>query len=152
MSEESVYILSLGCPKNLVDSEVISALLARSGLRITDRPDRAETIVVNTCAFILPAREESIEEILRMAAWKKKGRCRRLVVTGCLPQRYGAELARELPEVDLIFGTGDFPEILAHLKRLDEGRGKGPLLRVGEPPFSWTQRPRGRSPRRSTVI
>ncbi|MGE5843800.1 MAG: 30S ribosomal protein S12 methylthiotransferase RimO, partial [Syntrophaceae bacterium] len=128
MNRKSIYILSLGCPKNLVDSEVLSALLSGSGLHITDRPDRADTIVVNTCAFILPAREESIEEILRMAAWKKKGRCRSLVVAGCLPQRYGAELARELPEVDLFLGTGDFPEILAHLKRLDEGKRKGPLL------------------------
>jgi len=135
LSEKSVYILSLGCPKNLVDSEVLSALLTRSGLRITDRPDRAETIVVNTCAFILPAREESIEEILRMAAWKKKGRCRRLVVTGCLPQRYGAELAREMPEVDLFLGTGDFPSILTHLERLDEGKRKGPILGVGKPLF-----------------
>ncbi|HSD94751.1 MAG TPA: 30S ribosomal protein S12 methylthiotransferase RimO [Syntrophales bacterium] len=135
MNRKSIYILSLGCPKNLVDSEVLSALLSRSGLHITDRPDRADTIVVNTCAFILPAREESIEEILRMAAWKKKGRCRSLVVAGCLPQRYGAELARELPEVDLFLGTGDFPEILAHLKRLDEGKKKGPLLRVGDPSF-----------------
>ena len=135
MNRKSVYILSLGCPKNLVDSEVLSALLSRSGLHITDRPDRAETIVVNTCAFILPAREESIEEILRMAAWKKKGLCRSLVVAGCLPQRYGAELARELPEVDLFLGTGDFPEILAHLEHLDKSKKKGPLLRVGNPSF-----------------
>jgi ribosomal protein S12 methylthiotransferase len=135
VSEKSVYILSLGCPKNLVDSEVLSALLTRSGLSVTDRPDRADTIVVNTCAFILPAREESIEEILRMAAWKKKGRCRRLVVTGCLPQRYGDELARELPEVDLFLGTGDFPAILAHLKLLDGGPESAPLVKVGKPLF-----------------
>ncbi len=135
MSEKNVYILSLGCPKNLVDSEVMSALLSRSGWIVTDRPDRADAIVVNTCAFILPAKEESVEEILRMAAWKKKGRCRRLVVTGCLPQRYGAELARELPEVDLFLGTGDFPEILAHLERLGDGPRRGPALRVGRPVY-----------------
>ena len=133
MNEKSVYILSLGCPKNLVDSEVMSALLSRSGWSVTDRPDRAGTIVVNTCAFILPAKEESVEEILRMAAWKKKGRCRRLVVTGCLPQRYGAELARELPEVDLFLGTGDFPGILAHLERLGEGPRRAPAVHVGTP-------------------
>jgi ribosomal protein S12 methylthiotransferase len=133
VSEKSVYILSLGCPKNLVDSEVLSALLSEAGLRVTARPDRAETIVVNTCAFILPAREESIAEILRMAAFKKKGRCRRLVVAGCLPQRYGTELARELPEVDLFLGTGDFPDILKHLQRLDEGGKKTRLVQVGEP-------------------
>lgn len=132
MSEKSVYILSLGCPKNLVDSEVLSALLSEAGLRVTARPDRAETIVVNTCAFILPAKEESIAEILRMAAFKKKGRCRRLVVTGCLPQRYGAELARELPEVDLFLGTGDFPDILEHMERLEGGK-KTRIVRVGEP-------------------
>jgi ribosomal protein S12 methylthiotransferase len=133
VNEKSVYILSLGCPKNLVDSEVMSALLSRSGWSVTDRPDRAGTIVVNTCAFILPAKEESVEEILRMAAWKKKGRCRRLVVTGCLPQRYGAELARELPEVDLFLGTGDFPGILAHLERLGEGPRRAPAVHVGTP-------------------
>lgn len=133
MNEKSVYILSLGCPKNLVDSEVMSALLSRSGWSVTDRPDRAGAIVVNTCAFILPAKEESVEEILRMAAWKKKGRCRRLVVTGCLPQRYGAELARELPEVDLFLGTGDFPGILAHLERLGEGPRRAPAVHVGTP-------------------
>jgi ribosomal protein S12 methylthiotransferase len=135
LSGKSVYILSLGCPKNLVDSEVLSALLTRSGRSISDRPDRAETIIVNTCAFILPAREESIEEILRMAAWKKKGRCRRLVVAGCLPQRYGDELARELPEVDLFLGTGDFPSILKHLRLLDEGPKRGSLVRIGKPLF-----------------
>lgn len=135
MKEKTVYILSLGCPKNLVDSEVLSALLTRSGFRVTDRPDRADTIIVNTCAFILPAKEESIEEILRMAAWKKKGRCRRLVVTGCLPQRYGTDLAGELPEVDLFLGTGDFPEILTHLERLDKDAKKGPLITVGNPLF-----------------
>jgi ribosomal protein S12 methylthiotransferase len=135
LSEKTVYILSLGCPKNLVDSEVMSALLTNSGLSITDRPDRAGTIIVNTCAFILPAKEESIEEILRMAAWKKKGRCRRLIVTGCLPQRYGAELAGELPEVDLFLGTGDFPEILKHIKLLDKGPRSAPLVKVGKPLF-----------------
>ncbi len=135
MSKQNVYILSLGCPKNLVDSEVMSALLNRSGFDTTDRPDRAQTIIVNTCAFILPAKEESIEAILQMAAWKKKGRCRRLVVTGCLPQRYGADLARELPEVDLFLGTGDFPAILEHLKSLDEGPQKGPCTRIGDPTF-----------------
>ena len=133
MSEKSVYILSLGCPKNLVDSEVMSALLSRAGWSVTDRPDRAAAIVVNTCAFILPAKEESVEEILRMAAWKKKGRCRRLVVAGCLPQRYGAELARELPEVDLFLGTGDFPGIAAHLERLGEGPRRTPAVQVGKP-------------------
>jgi len=133
VNEKSVYILSLGCPKNLVDSEVMSALLSRSGWSVTDRLDRADAIVVNTCAFILLAKEESVEEILRMAAWKKKGRCRRLVVTGCLPQRYGAELARELPEVDLFLGTGDFPAILAHLESLGEGPRRAPAVRVGRP-------------------
>jgi len=133
VSEKSVYILSLGCPKNLVDSEVMSALLSRAGWSVTDRPDRAAAIVVNTCAFILPAKEESVEEILRMAAWKKKGRCRRLVVAGCLPQRYGAELARELPEVDLFLGTGDFPGIAAHLERLGEGPRRTPAVQVGKP-------------------
>ena len=89
MHEQKVHIVSLGCPKNQVDSEVMAAILADGGYAVTPCPEEASVILINTCAFILPAKEESIEEILRMAAWKQGGRgpCTHLIVTGCLPQR-----------------------------------------------------------------
>ncbi|MFA4915822.1 MAG: 30S ribosomal protein S12 methylthiotransferase RimO [Syntrophales bacterium] len=121
MKAKKVHIVSLGCPKNLVDSEVMAALLSAGGFHIIPRADEAEIIVVNTCAFILPAKEESIDEILRMAEWKKEGMggaCTHLVVTGCLPQRYGTILEAELPEVDLFLGTGEVPHITRHIKKL----------------------------------
>jgi ribosomal protein S12 methylthiotransferase len=130
--KKKVHILSLGCPKNQVDSEVMSALLAQSGYDLTQRPEEAHIILVNTCAFILPAKEESIEEILRMAEWKKKGWCEKLVVTGCLPQRYGPVLEAEMPEVDLFLGTGEVPRIA----RLIQGRqGKKQRSFIGKPNF-----------------
>lgn len=120
MSERNVHVVSLGCPKNQVDAEVMAAILADHGYRLTAGPEEAGIIVVNTCAFILPAREESIEEILRLAAWKGggKGPCTRLVVTGCLSQRFGRELERALPEVDLFLGIGEIPRIGRHLDAL----------------------------------
>ncbi len=130
--KDKFYILSLGCPKNQVDSEVMAALLAQSGYDLTSRPEAAHIILVNTCAFILPAKEESIEEILRMAEWKKKGRCETLVVTGCLPQRYGRALETEVPEVDLFLGTGEVPRIV----RLIQGRQrKNHRTIIGKPDF-----------------
>ena len=117
MHAKKVHIVSLGCPKNLVDSEVMAGILAETGYLMTDRPEEADILLVNTCAFILPAREEAIAEILRMAAWKQAGSgpCTHLVVTGCLPQRYGKELAEALPEVDLFLGTAEVPHIGRHL-------------------------------------
>lgn len=129
---EKVYILSLGCPKNQVDSEVMAALLADSGYVLTSRPEEAHIILVNTCAFILPAKEESIEEILRMAEWKKKGRCEKLVVTGCLPQRYGPVLEAEMPEVDLFLGTGEVPRIARLIQRRQR---KNHRSFIGKPDF-----------------
>jgi ribosomal protein S12 methylthiotransferase len=120
MQAKKVHIVSLGCPKNLVDSEVMAGILAENGYLLTERPEEALIIMINTCAFILPAREEAIAEILRMAAWKQKGDgpCTRLVVTGCLPQRYGRELVEALPEVDLFLGTAEVPHIARHLDEL----------------------------------
>jgi len=129
--KEKVHILSLGCPKNQVDSEVMAGLLEQKGYLLTGRPDEARIILVNTCAFILPAAEESIEEILRMAEWKKKGRCDKLVVAGCLPQRYGQALAAGIPEVDLFLGTGEVPEIAGLLRRA----GKTQRLVAGKPRY-----------------
>ena len=122
MRETSVHIVSLGCPKNLIDSEVKAALLEQAGCRIVSGPEEADILLLNTCAFILPAREESIDEIFRLAEWKKAGKCRHLIVTGCLPQRYGAELAAELPEVDLFLGISEVPNIADHLRILMEGQ------------------------------
>ena len=113
-----VHIISLGCPKNLVDSEVMASLLLKEGFRIVPSEEAADIILVNTCAFILPAKEESIGEILRVAEYKKQGRCAHLVVTGCLPQRYGAALERELPEVDLFMGPGEIPRIAAAVREM----------------------------------
>ncbi len=127
MRLKKVHIVSLGCPKNLVDSEVMAGVLAENGYLLTERPEEASIILINTCAFILPAREEAIDEILRAAAWKKSGDgpCTHLVVTGCLPQRYGRELANALPEVDLFLGTAEVPRIARHLDRLLTGPKTG---------------------------
>ena len=131
----AVHIISLGCPKNLVDSEVMAAALTKGGYGIAPDPRTAEIILVNTCAFILPAKEESIEEILRAAAWKKTGRCRHLVVTGCLPQRYGRSLAEELPEVDIFLDTNEAPNVAGHLDKLQKREHSAPLTIVSNPSF-----------------
>jgi ribosomal protein S12 methylthiotransferase len=140
MRSKKVHIVSLGCPKNLVDSEVMAAALAEGGYLLTDRPEEASVILINTCAFILPAKEESIEEILRMTAWKGGGcgPCTHLVVTGCLPQRYGKGLEETLPEVDLFLGIGEVPNIsrrLDELLRGPEGIGRRRRSVVGRPTF-----------------
>jgi ribosomal protein S12 methylthiotransferase len=133
----NVHIISLGCPKNLVDSEVMAALLSKSGYRIIPQADKAHIILINTCAFILPAKEESIDEILRMAEWKKgeKEPCTHLVVTGCLPQRYGRVLEKELPEVDLFLGVGEIPNIAQHLNGLNLSAPTGRRSIIGKPSF-----------------
>ena len=107
----SVGMISLGCPKNLVDGEVMLGHLRAAGYRLTPDPDEAEILVVNTCAFIEDAKNESIQAILEMAERKRGGRCRALLVAGCLPQRYRGELLPLLPEVDAFVGTGEFPRI-----------------------------------------
>src|SRR5574340_740919 len=106
--KETVCLVSLGCHKNLVDSEVTLGLLSKEGYRLTTDPSDAEIIIINTCAFIEDATKEAIETILSLAHYKNEGRCRLLIVSGCLPQRYGKSLEKELPEVDLFIGTGTF--------------------------------------------
>ncbi len=134
--DETVCIVSLGCPKNLIDSEVMAGLLVREGFRLTPEAETAEVILVNTCAFILPAKEESVETILRMGALKSTatGNRKRLVVAGCLPQRYGPSLARALPEVDLFLGVDDVPAVASRLRHLLSGR-KAPPMRTVRPTF-----------------
>jgi ribosomal protein S12 methylthiotransferase len=133
----NVHIISLGCPKNLVDSEVMAALLAKGGYRITSEVEEAHIILINTCAFILSAKQESIDEILKMAEWKKrqKGASTHLVVTGCLPQRYGRGLERELPEVDLFLGVGEIGNIVPHLSTLTKAEAPSRRSIVGKPTF-----------------
>jgi ribosomal protein S12 methylthiotransferase len=90
--------MSLGCSKNLIDSEVMGGLAAKSGLQLVDQRDTADIVIVNTCAFINPAKEEALEEILTLAEEKKKGKCEfQIVVAGCLAQRYGKELLAQIP-------------------------------------------------------
>jgi ribosomal protein S12 methylthiotransferase len=108
---EKIFLISLGCPKNQVDSEVLLGLLARDGLMCTSSVEEADIVIVNTCAFIQEAVQESIEVILELAQAKERGAISKLIVTGCLPQRYGEGVVREIPEVDLWTGTGEFPRI-----------------------------------------
>lgn len=100
-----IYFVSLGCDKNLVDSEKMLAILDHAGYRLAQEPEQADVIVVNTCAFIHDAKQESIETLLEMAEYKKKGTCKVLIATGCLAERYKEEIQKEMPEIDGIIGT-----------------------------------------------
>ena len=108
-----IGFVSLGCPKNVVDTEVMMGHLTARGHRLTPRPEEADVIVVNTCAFIDPAKQESVEAILEMAQYKKTGRARKLIVAGCLVERYRGEIRERLPEVDAIIGTNEIERIAA---------------------------------------
>ncbi len=118
-----IGFVSLGCPKNLVDTEVMLGLAEQAGHEVTNRADGADVIVVNTCAFIDKAKEESIETILEMARHKQNGTCRRLVVTGCLAERYKADLRQEMPEIDVVLGTDGVPDIVRALNEQPQGSG-----------------------------
>ena len=108
-----IGFVSLGCPKNLVDSEVMMGLLDRAGAEITNRPETADILVVNTCSFIDKAKQESIDTILQMAEHKVSGKARKLIVAGCLVERYRDEIRKNMPEVDAVVGTGELDAILA---------------------------------------
>ena len=110
---KKVGFVSLGCPKNLVDSEVMMGLLATNGAQITARAEEADIIVVNTCSFIDTAKQESVDTILEMAAHKATGRAKKLIVAGCLVERYRNEIQKNIPEVDAVVGTGELEAILA---------------------------------------
>ncbi|MCL2618617.1 MAG: 30S ribosomal protein S12 methylthiotransferase RimO [Defluviitaleaceae bacterium] len=112
-----IHFISLGCDKNLVDSEVMLALLDRGGHAVTQEPELADAIIVNTCAFIEDATQEAIDTALEMSAYKEGGRCKALILTGCMAQRYRDSILAELPEVDAIVGTGDFDAIEDVLER-----------------------------------
>jgi ribosomal protein S12 methylthiotransferase len=108
-----LHLISLGCAKNQVDSEIMLGRLAQAGWTITEDPEEAHTIVVNTCSFIEDAAQESLDMILELAEYKKNGICRRLVVAGCLPERYREEILQTMPEVDVFLGTGAFDQIVS---------------------------------------
>ena len=122
--------VSLGCPKNLVDSEVMMGLLDRAGARLTASPEDAEILVVNTCSFIDTAKQESVDTILEMARLKTAGRARKLIVAGCLVERYRDEIRKNIPEVDAVVGTGELESIL-------EAAGLAPTVNTAAPsPFT----------------
>ncbi|HEX7602170.1 MAG TPA: 30S ribosomal protein S12 methylthiotransferase RimO [Polyangiaceae bacterium] len=127
MKTKKIHFVSLGCPKNRVDSEVMVGVATRSGFELTDEAADANVIVVNTCGFIGEAKKESIETIFELSAMKEHGACERLVVSGCLSQRYPTELAAQMPEVDHFLGSSD-------MLRLEEVlRGKAERMLVGNP-------------------
>ncbi len=140
----TIGFVSLGCAKNLVDSEVMLGILSREGYEIVSRPEDADVIVVNTCGFIDSAKQESIDTILEMASYKQ-GRCRLLIMAGCLAERYHDEVFSELPEVDAVVGTGDYPKIAEVIARclagekvalyghMDQAVEDGPRLRATAP-------------------
>ncbi len=138
----SVHFQSLGCAKNQVDSEVMLGSLVLGGYTIAEDLADAQVAVVNTCSFIEAAREESIEAILSLAARKQEGELVALVVAGCLPQRYGRDLARELPEVDAFVGTGEFQRIAPILDEVLEGGGRGVYVDAGRTHLYDEQSPR----------
>ncbi|WP_245926244.1 30S ribosomal protein S12 methylthiotransferase RimO [Sulfoacidibacillus thermotolerans] len=119
MANQRVSIVTLGCEKNAVDSEVMVGLMEQKGYTMTDDPDLADVVIVNTCAFIDAAKQESIDTILRIAADKHPGK--KLLVAGCMAQRYAAELLEEIPEIDGLVGTGEFPRIVDLIERVKSG-------------------------------
>jgi ribosomal protein S12 methylthiotransferase len=126
-----IGMISLGCPKNLVDSEVMLGLAQEQGHQLTRDAAAADVLIVNTCAFIDKAKQESIDTILEMAEYKKTGACRRLVVTGCLAERYRDELREQIPEIDAVLGTGEVPEIVNAIggcNHVRQGYGGPPTL------------------------
>jgi ribosomal protein S12 methylthiotransferase len=118
-----IGFVSLGCPKNLVDSEVMMGQLVARGHELTPRPDQADVLVVNTCSFIDPAKKESVDTILEMAEYKKVGRARKLIVAGCLVERYRGDIRRELPEVDALIGTNELESVVALCEGMEAPRG-----------------------------
>ena len=117
-----ILFISLGCDKNLTNSEEMLGLLTSSGHEIVDSEEEAEVIVINTCCFIHDAKEESIENILEMAEYKKAGTCKALIVTGCMAQRYQKEIIQEIPEVDAVLGTSSYRDILKAVEEACAGR------------------------------
>src|SRR3569623_1478443 len=135
-ASQRIYFVSLGCPKNQVDTELMLGQVEAAGHAQVDAPEAADVIVVNTCAFIDAAKEESADTILEMAEYKKAGTAK-LVVTGCLAQRYSDDLVKDIPEIDHILGSSDFQpiaKILGPAPKTNGRRKKLPVVQVTEPP------------------
>ena len=115
-----IGFVSLGCPKNLVDTEVMLGILGGEGFEIVSEPSEADVIVVNTCGFIEAAKEESIQTVLEMAEYKKRN-CKLLIMSGCLAERYHDDILTELPEVDAVVGTGDYTKIAEVIRQAMDG-------------------------------
>ena len=135
-----ILFISLGCDKNLVDTEVMLGLLASRGYEMTDDENQADVIVINTCCFIHDAKEESIQNILEMAEYKKQGKIRALIVTGCLAQRYRQEIIDEIPEVDEVLGTTAYDKILDAVDAALKGRHEVILSELDALPLPETKR------------
>ena len=122
MAKSKVALISLGCPKNLVNSEQMLYLLADAGFELVGEPEEADCVVVNTCGFIESAKTEAIDTILSLALLKKAGKIKSIVAAGCLVQRYQAEFLKELPEVDCVLGTGSYGDIVEAVKSALKGK------------------------------
>jgi ribosomal protein S12 methylthiotransferase len=146
---QKVGFVSLGCPKNLVDSEVMMGLLARAGAQITRRAEDADVIVVNTCSFIDSAQQESVNTILEMAAHKTAGNAKKLVAAGCLVERFRDQIRKDIPEVDAVVGTGELENILAATGIAPVARANSPFVILGSRPEGDARAAQGRFSRES---
>ena len=124
MQYMKIMFASLGCDKNLVDSEFMIGMLTKDGIELTNDETEADVIIINSCCFINDAKEESINNILEMAEYKKSGSCKALIVTGCLAQRYKEEIMEEIPEVDAILGTNSYDSIVEAVREVLEHHKK----------------------------
>lgn len=131
-----VGMITLGCAKNTVDTEIMLAELQKHGYEITSDARQAEVLVVNTCGFIEAAKRESLDTILEMAGWKRRGACNTLIVTGCLTQRYGEQILQEMPEVNGVLGTGNFHRLIEVIERTLAGER---VLEIAAPTFDYDQ-------------
>lgn len=112
VDQEKIGFISLGCSKNLVDTEMMLGIMEQAGYEMTEDLSEAQVIIINTCTFIDPAKEESIQTILQAAEYKKTGKCEKLVAAGCLTQQYQRDLGKEIPEIDVFIGTDSWQHIL----------------------------------------
>lgn len=124
VQDKKICLVSLGCPKNLVDAEMMLGFLAKDGFGFSTNPAESDVIVVNTCGFVEDSKKESIDQILKMAEYKEKGNCKILVATGCLSQRYSETLSHDLPEVDAFVGLGEFDKLSGILRDQFSNRAK----------------------------
>ncbi|MFB0919387.1 MAG: 30S ribosomal protein S12 methylthiotransferase RimO, partial [Oscillospiraceae bacterium] len=125
MSKIKVALISLGCPKNLVNSEQMLYLMRESGMELVPEPEDADTVVINTCGFIESAKSEAIDTIIEMGELKKAGKIKSIVAAGCLVQRYKDEILKELPELDAMLGTGSYGDIVEAVKASLKGKPFG---------------------------